>query len=82
MHAAALRLQPLKTSTAGAGQSIILRQGTAGCVQWLRLLGCGKRSPLYLIGDAASRHGLLRVGYFITLNGPLNGHPPSYYYYY
>ena len=25
MHAATLRLQPLKTSTAGAGQSIILR---------------------------------------------------------
>ena len=35
------------------------------------------RSPLYLIGDAASRRGLSRVGYFITLNGPLNGHPPS-----
>ena len=40
--------------------------------------GCGTRSPLYLIGDAASRRGLSRVGYFITLNGPLNGHPPSY----
>ena len=37
------------------------------------------RSPLYLIGDAASRCGLSRVGYFISLNGrrPLNGHPPS-----
>ena len=37
------------------------------------------RSPLYLIGDAASRCGLSRVGYFIPLNGrrPLNGHPPS-----
>ena len=23
----------------------------------------------------------VRVGYFIPLNGPLNGHPPSYYYY-
>ena len=36
------------------------------------------RSPLYLIGDAASRCGLSRVGYFIPLNGrrPLNGHPP------
>ena len=22
----------------------------------------------------------VRVGYFIPLNGPLNGHPPSYYY--
>ena len=30
--------------------------------------------------DAASRRGLSRVGYFIMLNGPLNGHPPSYYY--
>ena len=40
-------------------------------------LGCGTRSPLYLIGDAASRRCLSRVGYFITLNGPLNGHPPS-----
>ena len=37
----------------------------------------GRVSPLYLIGDAASRRGLSRVGYFITLNGPLNGHPPS-----
>ena len=37
-------------------------------------------SPLYVIGDAASRRGLSRVGYFITLNGPLNGHLPSLYY--
>ena len=29
------------------------------------------------MGDAASRRGLSRVGYIITLNGPLNGHPPS-----
>ena len=29
----------------------------------------------FWIGDAA------RVGYFVPLNGPLNGHPPSYYYY-
>ena len=37
------------------------------------------QSPLYLIGDAASRSGLSRVGYFIPLNGrrPMNGHPPS-----
>ena len=77
MHAATLRLQPLKTSTAGTGQSIILRYGTAGCAQWLRLLGCGMRSPLYLIGDTALRRGLSRVGYFITRNGQLNGHPPS-----
>ena len=47
-------------------------------MQWPRLLlGCGTRSPLYLIGDAALRRGLSRVGYFIPLNGPLNGHPPS-----
>ena len=26
----------------------------------------------FWIGDAA------RVGYFVPLNGPLNGHPPSY----
>ena len=24
----------------------------------------------------------VRVGYFIPLNGPLNGHPPSFYYAY
>ena len=29
----------------------------------------------FWIGDAA------RVGYFVPLNGPLNGHPPSIYYY-
>ena len=34
----------------------------------------GSWSALYLIGDAA------RVGYFVPLNGPLNGHPPSLYY--
>ena len=28
----------------------------------------------FWIGDAA------RVGYFVPLNGPLNGHPPSVYY--
>ena len=28
-------------------------------------------AALYLIGDAA------RVGYFVPINGPLNGHPPS-----
>ena len=32
-------------------------------------MGCGTRSPLYLIVDAVSRRGLSRVGYFITLNG-------------
>ena len=51
-------------------------QRPTGCGS-ARLLGCGTRSPLYLIGDAASRRGLSRVGYFITINGPLNGHPPS-----
>ena len=80
MHATTLRQQPLKTSTAGAVSPLYYDRGTAGCAQWLRLLGCGTRSPLYLIGDAASRRGLSRVGYFITLNSPLNGHPPSYYY--
>ena len=63
-----------------AGQSIILRYGTAGCAQWPQLLGGGTWSPLYLIGDAASRRGLSRVGYFIPLNGPLSGHPPSVFY--
>ena len=29
----------------------------------------------FWIGDAA------RVGYFVPLNGPLNGHPPSFYYF-
>ena len=32
----------------------------------------GSWSALYLIGDAA------RVGYFVPLNGPLNGHPPIF----
>ena len=54
----------------------IAAQRPTGCCS-ARLPGCGTRSPLYLIGDAASRRGLSRVGYFITVNGPLNGHPPS-----
>ena len=54
----------------------IAAQRPTGCCS-ARLLGCGTRSPLYLIGDAASRRGLSRVWYFITLNGSLNGHPPS-----
>ena len=51
-------------------------RGPTGCCS-ARLLGRGTRSPLHLIEDAASRRGLSRVGYFIRLNGPLNGHPPS-----
>ena len=51
-------------------------RGPTGCCS-ARLLGCGTRRPLYLIGDASSRRGLSRVWYFITLNGPLNGHPPT-----
>ena len=54
----------------------IAAQRPTGCCS-ARLLGCGTRGPLYVIGDAASRRGLSRVGYFITLNGPLNGHPAS-----
>ena len=54
----------------------IAAQRPTGCCS-ARLLGSGTRSPLYLIGDAASRRELSRVGYFITLNGLLNGHPPS-----
>ena len=79
MHAATLRLQPLKTSTAGAGQSIILQYLGDRRLRTVAeaTKGCGTRSPLYLIGDAASRRGLSRVGYFIPLNGPLNGQPPS-----
>ena len=57
----------------------IAAQRPTGCCS-ARLLGCWTRSPLYLIGDAASRRGLSRVGYFITLNGPLNVNPPSFYY--
>ena len=34
-------------------------------------------SIIFYIGDAASCRGLSRVGYFITLNGQLNGHSPS-----
>ena len=37
----------------------------------------GRGVHYYLIGDAASRRGLSRAGYFITLNGPLNWHPLS-----
>ena len=47
-----------------------------------QILGCGTRSPLYLIGDAASRRGLSWVGYLIPLNGSLNGHPPSLYFFF
>ena len=48
-------------------------------MQLPQLLGCGTRSPLYLIGDAASRRGLSRVGYFIPLNGLLKGKCMSFY---
>ena len=76
MHAATV-LQPLRTSTAVSPLYYDRGQQVA---QWPP--GCGTRSPLYLIGEAASRRGLSRVGYFSPLNGPLNGHPPSYYYNY
>ena len=73
MHAATL-LQPLKIST--AGQSIILRLGHhVAHMQWPQLLGCGTRSPLYLIGDTASRCGLSRVGYFHPAQRPVERTP-------
>ena len=59
----------------------IAAQRPTGCCS-ARLLGCGPRSPLYLIGDAASRRGLSRVGYFNTISGPLDGHPSSIFYLY
>ena len=40
-------------------------------------MGCETRSPLYLIGDAASVRGLCTGKVFHPPNGPLNGHPPS-----
>ena len=66
-------VQPLTTEHGGSVHYITIGDSrlltTAGLTQ----------SPLCLIGDAASRCGLSRVGYFIPLNGrrPLNGHPPS-----
>ena len=42
--------------------------------------GLWDAESIILIGDAASRRGLSRVGNFITLNGPLNVHPPSILY--
>ena len=66
-------VQPLTTEHCGSVHYI-----TIGDSRLLTAV-CLARSPLYLIGDAASRYGLSRVGYFIPLNGrrPLNGHPPS-----
>ena len=69
-------MHPLTTEHCGSVHYI-----TIGDSRLLTAAGL-TQSPLYLIGDAASRCGLSRVGYFIPLNGrrPLNGHPPSYYY--
>ena len=66
-------VQPLTTEHCGSVHYI-----TIGDSRLLTAAGL-TRSPLYLIGDAASQCGLSRVGYFIPLNGrrPLNGHPPS-----
>ena len=65
--------QPLTTEHCGSVHYI-----TIGDSRLLTAAGL-TRSPLYLIGDAASRCGLSRVGYFIPLSGrcPFNGHPPS-----
>ena len=69
-------VQPLTTEHCGSVHYI-----TIGDSRLLTAAGL-TRSPLYLIGDAASRCGLSRVGYFIPLNGrrPLNRHPPSILY--
>ena len=40
--------------------------------------GLWDAESIIFLGDAASRRELSRVGYFMTLNGPLNGHPPSF----
>ena len=66
-------VQPLTTDHCGSVHYI-----TIGDSRLLSAAGLA-RSPLYFIGDAASRCGLSRVGYYIPLNGrcPLNGHPPS-----
>ena len=68
-------VQPLTTEHCGS-----VHYTTMGDSRLLTAAGL-TRSPLYLIGDAASRCGLSRVGYFIPLNGrrPLNGYPPSMY---
>ena len=66
-------MQPLTTEHCGSVHYI-----TIGDSRLLTEAGLTP-SPLYLIGDAASRCGLSRVGYFMPFNGrrPLNGHPPS-----
>ena len=63
MHAATL-LQPLKTTLRVSPLYYDRGQQVvhSGLSYWVE--GCGVR-------------GLSRVGYFIPLNGPLNGHPPS-----
>ena len=74
MHAATL-LQPLKTTLQVShlyydrGQQVVY----SGLSYWVE----GRGVHYIKIGDAASRRGLSRVGYFIPLNVPLNGHPPS-----
>ena len=75
MHTATL-LQPLETTLRVSilyddrGQQVV----HSGLSSWVEGRG------VHLIGDAASRRGLSRVGYLIPPNGPLNGHPPSYNY--
>ena len=56
-------VQPLITEHCGSVHYI-----TIGDSRLLTAAGL-TRSPLYLIGDAASRFGLSRVGYFIPFNG-------------
>ena len=66
-------VQPLTTEHCGSVHYITIGDGRLLTEAGLT------RSPLYIIGDAASRCGLSRVGYFMPINGrrPLNGHPPS-----
>ena len=54
-------VQPLTTEHCGSVHYI-----TIGDSRLLTAAGL-TRSPLYLIGDAASRYGLSRVGYFSVL---------------
>ena len=81
MHAAMLRLQPLKTSTVVGGGSvhyIMIGDRTLRRVDVAS--GLWDAESILCNRGRASHSGLSRVGYFITINGPLNGHPPSILY--
>ena len=68
-------LQPLQTKKRGSVHYI-----TIGDSRLRTVLGCGTRSPLYLIGDAGSRRGLCTGRVFHPAQRPVE-HPPSMHYF-